>query len=1022
MYEKTQHNDKEGVPKRASPPMCEGKHTRDSQIFTMKATLRQVIAAVFAISALTACQDYIPFWDGENYDKDLGHSADEFPDFSTTKDFNFNINYGKKGSRALINIYTEDPQYMGADGDMYIRDEAEFSTFLDESGRFKGKVVLPADTKKVWVYTSRPGLPELISEGVDDGDEVDVDGKIEKGSDDTSQPGFTPYDELEYNKDKPASEGYRFFDVVGESSEADIEENGGKSYTIWHAATRGADKYKTRDRMFSITNWIGQRFGRIKETHYFDADGLQHDVIDPEGTEPYDTQGLLKDFSDVVNKEHDPDVMGIDDIETIQQFLWNGRTTKPEGLQNRKFYKNLDTEDINIAIPKTYIDGGKVKTVDKAQVWMRFLGEGAFYCDGIGYYVYDTDNPPQSMDDIKAYYVVFPNTSCTAPYDVKENTFKGRTVPFITYRDRNGNWTTDENFGIKNTSPLPYTYSYEEYDPNEIDPDTGKKGTYKKKSVDRNTEAWNPKFVPFDINQRMQLLYHEFHYENGKIVTTKVSKYFPPGKTIVFFLVPFKNESNWSIPDPYVNDSGDEIVNKEHETFRMACNMDFFHSNWRINKPQTTDSPNRTYKEEDYDETTGEGITGTVKDEDGLPICRDNNGNTISKRHFIALNYGNFAVYGIEDGVDDSMGDVLFTIKTDPIGIVVNDDRTTIKPEMHATTTNHRTYAFEDIWPDGGDYDMNDVVIDHHHRMTFKRDGNGITTDDWITSIEDDFIPIQPKGSADYVDAFGFQIPMSRWEGEENLKIERDGEPYNGYFIEYEDVKDKETGSTEGEDVPAGTAEGDPDSNEGEGDGTDSGESGTEEDKKKEEKMVTIILFKNAKADEVRYHKFSVTRTFSTGFAESHNLHIAATQLEQDGKNVLNPFIISQSDKNMGEGRIEIHLPKHSPTKKGLALEGGSPPQYYVGKYENGEVFPFAVSVPKSAFSYPWGQHFTDLEKGEGVLISSREAYPDFEKWAKAVKAGTDENEITKYSGWYKYLGKSIDDKTTNDSDKTEGE
>ena len=983
----------------------------------MQITLKQTIAAIFAISALTACQDYIPFWDGENYDKDLGHSAAEFPDFNTTKEFKFNINYGKKGSRALINIYTEDPQYMGADGDVYIRDEAEFATFLDESGRFNGKVVLPADTRKVWVYTSRPGLPELktvevigdaIGRVTDDGNVVVFD---------YSQPGFTPYDELHYNEEIPYY-GQTFFDVIGESSKADIEENGGKSYKIWHAATRTDDKYNTRHRMFSITNWLGQRFGRIKETHYFDEKGVQHDVKDTRSkSKPYDTQGLLEDFSNVVNTKHDPDVMGTDDIETIQQFLWNGRTTKPEGLQNRKYYKNLDTEDINIAIPKTYIDGGEVKTVDKAQVWMRFLGEGAYYCDGIGYYVYDTDNPPQSMDDIKAYYVVFPNTSSTAPYDVENNTFKGRTVPFITYKYKDGNidkWTTDASFGDANTTKFSFVYTQEVYNPS-----TGK---YEEKPGNSgSTDAWNPKYVPFDINQRMQLLYHEFEWvkKDGKDVpvTTKVSKYFPPGKTIGFFLVPFKNEWDWS-----------KTAEPSHETFRMACNMDFFHSNWRINKPQTG------YGEGDYNETTGEGVTGTVKDEDGLPICRDGNGNTISKRHFIALNYGNFAVYGVEDGVDDSMGDVLFTIKTDPIGIVVNDDRVTIEKKMVATTTNHRTYAFEDIWPDGGDYDMNDVVIDHHHRMTILRDGDGNTENDWITKIEDDFIPIQPTGSADYEDAFGFQIPLSRWEDESRVKVLKDGKPYYDYIIEYPNgdritgqekendkpfVEDKddtdkgnENGSTGGENgYTTGNTNGENgdetgDTNGGNGDGTE----------KKEEDKITIILFQNAKDENVQYSKFTVIRTFSTGFAERNNLHIAATQLEQNNMNVLNPFIISQSNVNMKQDRLEIHLPKHKPTQYGLTLDGGTPPQYYVGKNREGKEFPFAVSVPKSAFSYPWGQHFTDLGTGEGIEIDDPGAYPDFAKWVKAVKENNETN-ITKYSGWYKYLGKSIDGSDTTASD-----
>lgn len=977
----------------------------------MQTTLKQTIAAIFAISALTACQDYIPFWDGENYDKDLGHSADEFPDFNTTKEFKFNINYGKKGSRALINIYTEDPQYMGADGDVYIRDEAEFATFLDESGRFNGKVVLPADTRKVWVYTSRPGLPELQLTNVSGNENVTATFSEDPVTD-KEHYGFTDPSTFTEKDEKQSEYGTIDFELIGQSTD-EFQKDGKTPYKIWRAAIRGGDANNgTKDRIFTITNWQGQRFGRIKNTHYYDKDGKRHNVIGTEGKH-FDTQGLLKDFSNSYGHVADPDSMGTDDIEIIQQFLWNGNTTKPAGLRNRQYYKDLDTEDINITIPHTYINNGDLTTVEGAQVWLRFLGEGAYYCDGIGYYYYDTNNPPEKQTDIKAYYVVFPNTSSTAPYTPttppENNEFKGRTVPFITYYNKNNStWTTTlpDNGGTIN-----YVLDTEIYDANT--------GTFKTEARNGSTHTWNPKFVPFDINQRMQLLYHEFHYnDKGEIVTTKVSKYFPPGITIGFFLCWANNHTDW-----YTS------TNLNHKTYRIPYNTTFFHSNWRINSP-LIDS-----KEYQYDEN-GEGVVGTdgIWKDPGSGYSKVGDGNnvkTISKRHFIALNYKNFAVYGVEDGVDDSMGDVLFTIKTDPIGIVVNDDRTTIEQDMNATTTNHRTYAFEDIWPDGGDYDMNDVVIDHHHRMTIHRDGDGNTENDWITKIEDDFIPIQPTGSADYEDAFGFQIPLSRWEDESRVQVLKDNKPYYDYIIEYpngniitgqEKEKDKPfedkdeeqtnggengengdtTGNTNGEN---GDETGD--ANEGNGDGTE----------KKEEDKITIILFQNAKDENVQYSKFTVIRTFSTGFAERNNLHIAATQLEQNNMNVLNPFIISQSNVKMGSGRHEIHLPKHSPTQYGLTLEGGTPPQYYVGKDKKGKEFPFAVSVPKSAFSYPWGQHFTDLEMGEGIEIDDPRAYPDFAKWVEALKEGTDKDKITKYSGWYKYLGKSIDGSDTTDPD-----
>ena len=918
----------------------------------MQTTLKQTIAAIFAISALTACQDYIPFWDGENYDKDLGHSADEFPNFTTTKGFTLNINYGKKGSRALINIYTEDPQYMvPGDNEVYISDDAEFSVFLDENGRFNGKVNLPADTRKVWVYTSRPGLPELQITNVSGNGNVTAT-ISETTVKDEVHHGFTDPKTFTKDAEKKGYEGTIDFELIGESTD-EFQKDGETPYKIWRAAIRGGDaNEKTYNKVFTITNWQGQRFGRIKNTHYYDEKGTRHDV---KGTEGYhfDTQGLLKDFSNSYGHVANPDSMGTDDIEIIQQFLWNGKPTKPAGLRNRKYYDGLDTEDINITIPHSYINNGDLTTVEGAQVWLRFLGEGAYYCDGIGYYYYDTNNPPQKQTDIKAYYVVFPNTSSTAQYTPtdkpEDNEFKGRTVPFITYYSAQDElWTTD----LKDDEGLiHYTVDTEIYD--------AKTGTYKTEPQPGDTRTWHPKFVPFDINQRMQLLYHEFEWKKqdgspgdgspGDVaVTKKVSKYFPPGITIGFFLC-------WATtPDGGWYKSDED----NHKTYRIPYNTTFFHSNWRINSPKIGT------KEYQYDEN-GEGVVGTdgIWKDKGTGYSKVGDGKnvqTISKRHFIALNYKNFAVYGVEDGVDDSMGDVLFTIKTDPIGIVVNDDRTTIEQDMNATTTNHRTYAFEDIWPDGGDYDMNDVVIDHHHRMTIHRDGNGDTSDDHILYIEDDFTPIQPTGSADYQDAFGFQIPKSRVNGSEgqwDITFQKDGMPYDGYTIEDDGVPEDKGGK------------------------------------------LTIILFENAKDKDVQYSKFTVIRNN----LKEKELLIENTQLEQNGMNVLNPFIISQSDVNKGKDRLEIHLPKHSPTQYGLTLEGGTPPQYYVGKNREGREFPFAVSVPKSAFSYPWGQHFTDLEMGEGIEIDDPEAYPDFARWVEA----TDSKEKDWYSGWYRYLKKT---------------
>ena len=914
----------------------------------IKHQITQTFVLVLTATLFAACQDYLPLG-LDNGGSSSSSSTPDLFDFSTVKEVTLDINYGKKGAGALIAVYSENPTYVGADDEIHYREEAEFKVFLDGNGCFKGNVMFPADTKKVWVYTARLNVPELMSGEVDGDGEVTVKPK-ETVSIDNSTPG--------YNAEEAENENKKFekvYTINNIKTGYTVDESTG--YKVWTVPMK-TDSGRGAGKTFSIMNWAGQRFGRIIPTHYYDTDGVRYNVVDKEKT--FDNQDLIENLADVVNDEGKKDVLGTKDIEIIQRFLWNGCTTKPESdfsegghyLNNRKYYKNLDTEDINTVIPHKYIEDGQVKTLDKAQVWLRFLSEGAYYCDGIGYYYYETGNPPKSMDDIKAYYIAIPNTSSTASYEPEENTFKGRTVPFITYQEvQNGKKTGTRTDDAKYNNGANFIHETTYFKFNE----ESKKYEQATKQ-NTTTWTWHPKYVPFDVNQKVQLLYHDI--EKGT-----VSPDFPPGITIGFLLI--YNEAN----SEYHLTGTDEQI-----SMRIDNGSQFYHSDWRVNTPQNwlRDNKGNLISEASYDKNTGEGNIADCVRKDGVCVVGN---NVISMRHFIALNYNDFAIYGVEDGVDCSMGDVLFAIETNPMGLVVNDDRVTIDGEMIATTTNHRTYCFEDIWPTGGDYDMNDVVIDHHHRMTIERDGDGDETNDWITRIEDDFTPIQPEGSATYKDAFCIQIPDRRVENfdEEHFQVLRDKMPYDGWKTEVEYNDDNSVKST------------------------------------------VVILFDNAAAQDVRYHTFTVIRNFSKDYAEKQDLRISTTQLERtDGTNILNPFIISQYDKNSEEGRHEIHLPNHSPSPKGLKLtDNTNPAKYYVGKYE-GKEYPFAVSLPKSAFNYVWGQHFTDLSSGEGIQIDDKKsptAYPDFSKWV--------EEDRDKYAGWYKNMGKSIDGTTTNTDTNT---
>ena len=55
--------------------------------------------------------------------------------------------------------------------------------------------------------------------------------------------------------------------------------------------------------------------------------------------------------------------------------------------------------------------GTELKLTDSSTVTLTFLHEGAGLKSAMGYYSYDLDNPPQSVDDIDEHIIVFPNCS-----------------------------------------------------------------------------------------------------------------------------------------------------------------------------------------------------------------------------------------------------------------------------------------------------------------------------------------------------------------------------------------------------------------------------------------------------------------------------------------------------------------------------------------------------------------------------------------------------------------------------------
>jgi len=102
----------------------------------------------------------------------------------------------------------------------------------------------------------------------------------------------------------------------------------------------------------------------------------------------------------------------------------------------------------NVSIPNSnpsYLTTGNeldVVITDRSDVWVTFVSEGAAYRNTLGYYVFDTNNPPATAADIDSVYVVFPNTSfvngggqLNAGDKVKLGTFEGgKTISWVLFQ------------------------------------------------------------------------------------------------------------------------------------------------------------------------------------------------------------------------------------------------------------------------------------------------------------------------------------------------------------------------------------------------------------------------------------------------------------------------------------------------------------------------------------------------------------------------------------------------------------
>jgi len=122
--------------------------------------------------------------------------------------------------------------------------------------------------------------------------------------------------------------------------------------------------------------------------------------------------------------------------------------------------------------PQYLTSGNELDVVitDRSDVWVTFVSEGAGFRNSLGYYVFDSNNPPSSPADIDSIFVIFPNTSLAYssgelyPGDkVKLGTFDaGKTISWVLFQnawDGNGVRVNNNKF-----------YSNSAFNTNESDP------------------------------------------------------------------------------------------------------------------------------------------------------------------------------------------------------------------------------------------------------------------------------------------------------------------------------------------------------------------------------------------------------------------------------------------------------------------------------------------------------------------------------------------------------------------------
>ena len=134
------------------------------------------------------------------------------------------------------------------------------------------------------------------------------------------------------------------------------------------------------------------------------------------------------------------------------------------------------------------------------------------------------------------------------------------------------------------------------------------------------------------------------------------------------------------------------------------------------------------------------------------------NANSDNKPYFISVYDQQYKslIFAIDNGDTNSANkifkDALLYVESSDPDAIYDPDVPVIDPSAQEkiTFTQSGTYAFEDIWPSGGDYDLNDVVVEYNTTVN--------AADNYVTSIVDKYKVVTRRGAATFHNAFGYVV------------------------------------------------------------------------------------------------------------------------------------------------------------------------------------------------------------------------------------------------------------------------